>query len=131
MKRNISSSPLAGGSFSLLLIFLLVLGCGFGSEPECTGKVTVRGETYEGIDTTVADAQRNACSKYCIEGDPQTDAMYRIWLDSLNEKERKRVRKGTKGKWDAVYKDERIKRQVVSCEKKCLAEQDVTASCKE
>jgi len=116
--------------FLIFSIFLfIVLGFLGGSRPKCTGEVTVGGTRYEGMDNDIAKAKRNACSKYCIEGDPTTDSMYRIWFDSLPEKERKRVRKGAKGKWDALYKNERIKRHVIACEKKCLAEQTVTAKC--
>lgn len=112
-----------------LVLVAIGLGCLGGSAPQCTGEVQVSGKTYRGQDESERLAKRNACAKYCIEGDSEMDAMYRIWLDSLSEKERKRVRDGVKGKWDAIYDSERIKSYVKSCERKCLVEREVKGSC--
>lgn len=111
------------------LFAFLVIACIGGSSAKCTGNLVVNGVTYSGYDKNEADAKRNTCAKYCIEGDPQMEAMYRIWLNSRTEKQRKRVRKGVKGKWDALYADERIKRYVESCERRCLNERSVAVTC--
>lgn len=95
--------------------------------------MTVDGKKYNGIDKTEATAKRNSCAKYCIEGDGEMDSRYRVWLDSLSEKERKRVRKGEKGKWDAIYKDKSLRRYVEKCEKSCLEknEDEISVTCTE
>lgn len=113
---------------SFIFLFL-IMGCLGGSGKTCTGELTVNGTKYNGTDKNPASAKRNTCAKYCIEGDSQMDAMYSIWFDSLSQRERKRVRKGVKGKWDAVYKSERIKKYVVTCEQKCLRERTVSVKC--
>lgn len=128
---SIPAGAVAPLVFSIFVILALVLGCFFGGK-QCTGELTVEGKRYSGIDQNEADARRNTCAKYCIEGDPEMDAMYRVWLDSLSEKERKRVRKGGKGKWDAVYESERIRKYVESCEQSCLgkSEKQIAVVCK-
>lgn len=120
-----------GLSFSIFLV--LILGCLGGSSKKCTGELTVDGKKYNGIDKTEATAKRNSCAKYCIEGDSEMDSRYRVWLDSLSEKEKERVRKGDKGKWDAIYKDKSLRRYVERCEKSCLAknEDEISVTCTE
>jgi len=107
-----------GASFALILI----LGCGFSGQT-CTGEMAVNGKIFRGIAKDKEQAKSNTCSKYCIEGDPETEAMYRIWYDSLSEQEKKRVRKKPEeAKWDAFYKSGSIKKHVESCQQKCLKE---------
>ncbi len=97
-----------------LIIFVLVLGCG-GSRRECTGELTIDGRTHRGIDKDEALAKRNTCAKYCIEGNTEYDAMYRIWLESPRSKNVP-VREN---KWSALS-DPPIKAFVEKCEAKCL-----------
>jgi len=112
------------------LFLFLVLGCiGGGSGKTCTGELRVSGAKYNGIADNEPEAKRNTCAKYCIEGDPETEAMYRVWLDSLPANKRKNVRKGEKGKWDALYANESIKKHVEQCEKECVGSQEIPVKC--
>lgn len=106
-----------------------VLGCLGGSGKTCTGELTVAGKTYKGIDDSEAEARRNTCSKYCIEGDPEMEAMFNIWYDALPAEKKKRVRKDEKGKWDALYDSDSIKKYVEKCEKRCLDSENIPVKC--
>lgn len=97
-----------------LMLFFLVLGCG-GMSKECTGELIYEGKTYRGMSKDIEQARKNTCSKYCIEGDPQYDAMYRIWLESPAGKKMKNP-----SKWDAMAEDKRLYEYVDKCTEKCL-----------
>ncbi|HUF03248.1 MAG TPA: hypothetical protein VMM38_03650 [Aridibacter sp.] len=112
------------------IFLVVVLGC-LGGGPTCTGELVVDGKTYNGIDDNEAEAKRNTCSLYCIEGDPEMDAMYRIWLEKLDPKKRERLMKRSlkERKWEAVYENETIKSYIEKCEKRCLDERDISVKC--
>ncbi|REJ77354.1 MAG: hypothetical protein DWQ47_13280 [Acidobacteria bacterium] len=113
------------------LFLVVVLGCMGGGGPTCTGELVINGKTYNGIDDNEAEAKRNTCAKYCIEGDPEMDGMYRIWLDSLPEDKKERVmKKDLKDrKWEALYESDRIEEYVKTCEKRCLDSRKVPVKC--
>lgn len=97
------------------IIFLgLVLGCG-GSSQTCTGELVVEGNTFRGMDREIEQARKNTCSKYCIEGDPTFDGMYRIWLDSSAGK-----KKNKPDKWAAMSEDKTLFKYVEGCTENCL-----------
>ena len=62
-----------------------------------------------------AQAQRNACSTYCVAADPQADAMYRIWLSSP---------RGNPNlpRWEGMYEDPSIASYLEQCIDTCVAD---------
>jgi hypothetical protein len=129
--RNNSVSRNSRVTFAIVsaTFLFLVMGCLGGSSKTCTGELVIAGKKYNGIAKSADDAKRNTCSKYCIEGDPEMDAMFRIWRDSLPADKKKTVRDDEMGKWDALYDSDSIKRYVERCETKCLSEQDFPVKC--
>lgn len=114
--RNIFSFILVG-----IILFALVLGC--GSSQTCIGELTIDGKKYNGTDSKPEQAKRNACSKYCIDGDPAFDALHRKWLDSPESK--KVV--DPENKWSAYALDEDLNTFVEKCHQKCVqADRDGT-----
>lgn len=107
--RNILSILFVG-----IVFFVLILGC--GSSQTCTGELTIDGKSYRGTDRDSEQAKRNSCSKYCIEGDPEADKLYRIWL---NLPESKNV-PDRESKWAAQATYEPLKKYVRECEDKCF-----------
>lgn len=100
------------------VIFLgLALGCGSGQT--CPGELTFEGKIFRGIDKDAGKAKRNTCSKYCIEGDPEFDAMYRIWLDSPKSKNVP----DRENKWAAMAEDKTLFAFVERCTAKCVSEE--------
>jgi hypothetical protein len=64
-----------------------------------------------------AEAQGNACNKYCLEADPEFDARYRIWFDSPRGKAA-----GRPAKKESIYKDRSLLDYVtITCMKRCVA----------
>ncbi|MFT4978502.1 MAG: hypothetical protein ACI8S6_004412 [Myxococcota bacterium] len=64
----------------LVLPGLICLACGGLPGPESIGSVVYGGQTYS-PESGVEDpdqAQRLACNGYCLEADPEYEAMYRI-----------------------------------------------------
>lgn len=114
---------------SVAILLMIVLGCLGSSRTKCTGELVVDGKTYNGVDDNEAEARRNTCAKYCIEGDPEMDAMFNIWYDALPAEKKKRVRKNEKGKWDALYDSDAIKKYVEKCEKRCLDSENIPVKC--
>ncbi|MCO6512455.1 MAG: hypothetical protein J5I65_16860 [Aridibacter famidurans] len=134
MKNNESGpSKSSGRNIAIVTTFFLVvvLGCLGGGGPTCTGELVIDGKTYNGIDNNEAEAKRNTCSMYCIEGDAEMDAMYRIWLEKLDPKKRENLMKRSlkERKWEAVYENDTIKSYVEKCEKRCLSERDISVKC--
>ena len=101
-------------TFIGIILFGLVLGCG-GSSQTCTGELVVEGNTFRGTDPDIEQARKNTCSKYCIEGDPTFDGMYRVWLDSPEGKKKKNP-----GKWAAMAEDKTLFKYVEGCTENCL-----------
>ncbi len=98
--------------------------CGGGSGGSggqvCLGEVEYMGKTYS-PQSGVADrnqAQKNACNEYCLNGDSQFDAMYRIWADSPAGNAA-----GRPPKSKAIYQSQELLDYVtVTCANKCVAD---------
>jgi len=87
---------------------LLTLGCccgGGGASQTCLGKIEVDGKTYQpelGVDDE-DQALHNACNTYCLEADPDCEAMYGIWVTSPAG-----IAAGSPSKKDAMYQDDAL-----------------------
>lgn len=100
-----------------LVLLALVLGCGRGGAPPCTGELTRAGKTFTGQAKTESDARLFACNKYCLELDPEFDAMYRIWLDSPQGRKTRNPSK------EKALEDRRLLDYVtITCANRCVSE---------
>ena len=103
---------------SLCLVLLLMLACSGAGGTECIGSVVYNGQTYQ-PESGVSDAdtaQRLACNQYCLEADPEYEAMHAIWADSP---------RGEPGvsKEEAIYKDDDLMNFVThTCANRCVAD---------
>lgn len=112
------SSPTVNAAVVSLFLVAGVLGCGLGRGKTCTGELTRAGRTFTGEGKTESDAKLFACNKYCIDLDPEYDAMYRIWLDSPQGR---KARNPSKEK--AVLDDRRLLDYVtITCANRCVKE---------
>lgn len=118
MSAAIISALLAG-----LMLLGVVVACSSSSSDSasgnasCTGEVTYEGKTFTGQGKNAEEAQQFACSKYCLEADPEFDAHYGIWLDSQKGRDA-----GRPPKKEAIYKDADLMNYLTkTCSDKCVA----------
>jgi hypothetical protein len=117
-------------SFALIGALCLVACAGCGSSQMCTGEMTVAGQTYQGSSEYAEQAIENTCNKYCVEGDPAFDSMYREWLQTPAGKKIDKP-----GKWWAMAEDNVLANQVAGCTANCMqryraGEQLIGVECK-
>lgn len=94
-----------------------ILACG-GGGPTCLGWVADDQGNRHSPESGVSDrdqAQRNACNGYCVDADPQADAMYRIWLDSPRGNPNLK-------RWEGMYEDPTIRAYLDECVDRCVAD---------
>lgn len=121
MRRGSLSRKRRSSAFALVLsgslLLSVVLACNMSSKAKCTGHVTYQNETFTGMGKDAAEAQGNACNKYCLEADPEFDARYGIWLDSPRGRAA-----GRPTKKESIYKDRSLLDYVtITCMKRCVA----------
>lgn len=94
-----------------------ILACG-SSGPTCRGWVEDdlgRRHSPESGVSDRSEARANACNVYCVDADPQADAMYRIWLDSPQGNP-------SLERWEGMYEDPRIAAYLETCASRCVAD---------
>ena len=94
-----------------------ILACG-GSGPTCLGWVEDDQGGRHTPESGVSDraqAQRNACNGYCVDADPQADAMYRIWLGSPRGNPNLK-------RFEGMYDDPTIARYLEQCVDTCVTD---------
>lgn len=111
----------------LLIISLLLvisLGClGGGSDAGCEGVVKFEGKTYTGKANDEKQAGLNGCNKFCLEHDPEFEAMYGIWLDSAAGKDAAAKMKHKPTKQEAIMEDKTLLDYVtLNCADRCVRE---------
>ena len=109
-------TKLLWGALGVSLV--LALACGGAAPVECVGHVSHAGQTYQ-PESGVADAaqaQKNACNLYCLDADPEYEAMYQIWRSSPGGDP-------SVSKKDALYRSDRLLDYVtVTCAERCVSE---------
>lgn len=99
-------------ALATLLLLAAVLGCG-GSK--CRSEITVEGKTFAGTDPNKEQSTKNACSKYCIDGDPDFDIAYQKWLQTP---EAQKV-PDRHSKWAAYATNKDLNAMAERCSKRC------------
>lgn len=100
------------GMAGIGLLIIVALGCGGGQT--CVADLVVEGKTHTGRASGTDQAQKNACSKYCIEGNPDFDAVYERWLTTPEAK-----KASGRSKWDAQFYNKELKEIVARCQIRC------------
>lgn len=114
MRGNIIDRNLGVVFMVLTVLTALILGCS-GSGRTCVGEISFDGKTFQGRDADEAQARRNTCSKYCIEGDKGFDRIYQEWLKSPEAK-----KASATDKWSAMASDKKLGEYTRQCEQDCL-----------
>ena len=101
---------------SSIVLIAPMLACGGGGGPTCLGWVEDDQGARHSPESGVSDraqAQRNACSLYCVEADSQADAMYQIWLSSPRGNPNLK-------RWEGMYEDPSIRQYLEQCDQTCV-----------
>lgn len=104
-------------ALAYLSLAVPILACG-GSGPACLGWIEDDQGGRHSPELGVSDraqAQRNACNTYCVDADPEVDAMYRIWLDSPRGNPNLK-------RWEGMYDDPAIAQVLERCAETCVAD---------
>ena len=116
-------------SFLCVILGLSFVSCS-SSPSDCMAEITAGGKTYAAKAENPDDAKRYACNKYCLDTDPECDAMYHIWVTSPKGKAA-----GSPSKQRALSDDKKLLDCVtIKCANKCLNDEktgklQVKASC--
>ena len=119
-------------TFVVVLLWGGMLACGGRDEMMCTADLTHEGQTFTGISETFEQADLNACNFYCLENDPDTEAMYQIWLGSDQAEST-----GPLSKKEAMFENDALLDQVtLVCSPACVADafagqMELTTTCKQ
>lgn len=95
----------------------LIVGCG-GTGQICSAIFTVDGRTHGGTDRDPEQAKSKACSRYCVDGDPEFDNAYQDWLRSPESK----GVPDRDSRSAASASDPGLKKITAKCETKCRAD---------
>ncbi|HMO79234.1 MAG TPA: hypothetical protein PKD24_00445 [Pyrinomonadaceae bacterium] len=108
MRRQIFTALYASG-------FLLIVALGCGGSKTCTAELDIDGVTWIGTDVEPERAKRNACSKYCIEGNLEFDLAHERWLRTADAKKVP----DREDKWAAQAKNKELGTIVERCVDNC------------
>lgn len=108
------------GSAILVTAALLMVGVGCGGSANvCVGELTVDGKTHQGTDPLEAQARKNTCSKYCIEGDSGYDRLYQEFIKTPEAKKVIGL-----DKWSAQAQNRKLGEYIKQCEEDCLKQHE-------
>lgn len=105
-------------ALAALVLAFPILACGGGSAAACLGWVQddqgQRHSPQSGVEDRT-QAQRNACSVYCVDTDPTADAMYQAWLASPQGNP-------NTTRFAAMASDPAMLAAITACENTCVAD---------